>query len=291
MRQMGARILAVCAIVLCCAVSAGAGISDHVSEITIRQIWDYDRPDEPLTYEFEVEVDADANVESVSVQTSDGNSFDLSQDETYPEGQVPGWALDATYPTPEELPAFGDGNYVITVSYAGGGSDSATLFFGIPGTGNPIAQPVQEPNLIYPQHAMTDVPTSFTVEWQVCGDPNATGVRLGWEPLPQDPNIEVWVPKTDSPMLAVGTTNYGAAGLDPGTSYELDIGFYNNYFGTNDGIDYVVGKHSKTEIVFAVLPMLGDVNGDGNVDNLDITPFIYAMGNGEAAFGGCPDHS
>ena len=29
---------------------------------------------------------------------------------------------------------------------------------------------------------------------------------------------------------------------------------------------------------------LGDVNGDGNVDNLDITPFIYAVANDEAAF-------
>ena len=29
---------------------------------------------------------------------------------------------------------------------------------------------------------------------------------------------------------------------------------------------------------------LGDVNGDGNVDNLDITPFIYALVNGESAF-------
>ena len=31
-------------------------------------------------------------------------------------------------------------------------------------------------------------------------------------------------------------------------------------------------------------PTPGDVNGDGNVDNLDITPFIYALVNGEAAF-------
>ena len=29
---------------------------------------------------------------------------------------------------------------------------------------------------------------------------------------------------------------------------------------------------------------LGDVNGDGNIDNLDITPFIYALVNGEALF-------
>ena len=54
------------------------------------------------------------------------------------------------------------------------------------------------------------------------------------------------------------------------------------------GSGYMVATELEDEsdvsitILLAVPP--GDLNGDGNVDNLDITPFIYALTNGEAAF-------
>ena len=67
--------------------------------------------------------------------------------------------------------------------------------------------------------------------------------------------------------------------LDPNIT---NAGTDSNLFGirTNEGAEDV-GLY----LVYNVPTFeLGDVNGDGNVDNLDITPFIYALVNEESAF-------
>ena len=44
------------------------------------------------------------------------------------------------------------------------------------------------------------------------------------------------------------------------------------------------GRDFGSTAFYYVLPALGDVNGDGNVDTLDITPFVAALMNDEATF-------
>lgn len=66
-----------------------------------------------------------------------------------------------------------------------------------------------------------------------------------------------------------------------------------DYVPFTDGIAVLIenkgsvgGRDFGSTAFYYLLPALGDVNGDGNVDNLDITPFVAALMNDEATFQG-----
>ncbi|KPL22509.1 MAG: hypothetical protein AMJ75_07955 [Phycisphaerae bacterium SM1_79] len=179
-------------------------ISDYVSsiDINISQIWDYNDPenDTDLMYEFKLEIEAwagdylngfniDAFVKDIEFITPAGNLFTIPKldgqwsggiwrsYEYDPQWNRARWLFRARSSNLNALKAYGDGEYTIQVNDVIDSQSQVALWFGVPGTNDPIAQPTQEPVLIFPeQDQQAGSPITFT--WKPCTDKNATEVRI-----------------------------------------------------------------------------------------------------------------
>ncbi|MBN1816549.1 MAG: hypothetical protein JW828_04265, partial [Sedimentisphaerales bacterium] len=129
--------------------------------------------------------------------------------------------------------------------------DQTMLWFGIPNTTQPLAQPTQQPVPIHPlprQQATSPV----TFQWQPCTDP---AVRIIWawtENEDTDEEIEA-----DGP-LDKNATQWGPVALESGF-WEAGMSFINGYHPVlndntvnSDGIAYAVIKSTEVEYDFAV---------------------------------------
>ncbi len=76
---------------------------------------------------------------------------------------------------------------------------------------------------------------------------------------------------TESPLALVGITSFGIGCADQDAGVYADVGFFSEY------ISSIVGD-------LAAPSMLGDVNLDGNVNFLDIAPFIVVLTNGGSQY-------
>lgn len=178
----------------------GEDIADHVIGIAIDMEWDYQEIDNPnVSYNFQVSVDTDETVALVSFTTPTGSTIlipamDKVWDIPEPNGLltlgveswIPGeynWEYRYKFSTPGPLSAYGDGLYTITVYYTDGGTQQTTVWFGIPGTTDPLPQPTQEPVFTSIHNGgMFSSPVTFA--WDACTDP-AVGyiffMTISWE--------------------------------------------------------------------------------------------------------------
>lgn len=165
----------------------GENIADHVKYIAVDMEWDYQKTDNPdVSYNFQVSVDTDETVALVSFTIPTGQTLvipamDKVWDIPEPNGlltigvesYIPGeynWEYRYKFNSPEPLSTYGDGLYTITIYYTDGATQQTTVWFGIPGTTNPLPQPTQEP-VFTSIHNGGTVSSPVTFAWEACTDP------------------------------------------------------------------------------------------------------------------------
>jgi len=255
-------------------------VSDHVFGIETYTGWDYGEANvaDDLRYEFYFGIETDATVNLVEVNRPGDYNFVIPNDvntqsgnvETwhYVEEGIHCWEYEAGFSDVSELDDYGDGNYVITVRYVGGGQGETTVLFGDPCTGDPIGQPTEEPVMTLPAHnGSASSPVTFM--WEDCNDGNATSVWLGLEREDESEQTEMVLPadanRSDPCALSSGT-------------WEATLSFDNWHdFNNADGIAVQAGKYSESQCTFEVLgPALS---------------YIQIIGPEEVAEGFCADYN
>jgi len=135
------------------------------------------------------------------------------------------------------------------VYYEGGGQNQTTILFGDPNTGDPITQPIQEPNLTFPEHNGT-APSPVTFTWEDCDDSNATSIWLGLEKQDANEVIDINFPADINSSEPV-TLNKGM--------WEAELCFDKWYdFNNADGIPVEIGKYSESNYTFKVISLPSD---------------------------------
>lgn len=125
-----------------------------------------------------------------------------------------------------EYDLFGDGFYMITASYEGG-SESIQLWYGEPGSDNPLP---------FPQN------NGFT-EPDV-KQPITSPVIFTWDPDPIAQNISVYfagADETKSDDLPPTKSSYGPYGYAPG-QWELELAVYVERRGKINAVDFTISK-------------------------------------------------
>lgn len=235
MKRIRTSMLVIVIVLLLPAAFAGAAVADHVYEIRMDQQWDYEYPPDPIEYVFTAEVFCDATIEGISFSSPNGSVFNLLKYEFDEENDRWEWIYEGEHATADELSLYGDGNYIFTINYAGGGSDETSVPFSTP-SGGPIPQPTQEPVPTYPLHGMTGVPTEVTFGWDLCEDDNANYISIGYFPV-VGPGL------LGETLFECSHTSYGPVSLTPGKLYELELFFAHACSGTTtDGIPYTPSK-------------------------------------------------
>ena len=232
----------------------GENIAAHVHMIEIDTVWDYNEPGvSNLTYDFYLGLETDDSVSLVEFETPTGHTFTIPNDAStqsgevrtwhYADGDTHFWEYEGTFIDRNALADYGDGTYTITVHYEGGGQDQTEVWFGIPGEPNPIPQPIQEPNLTFPEYnGTTTSPVTFT--WEPCMDANATSISLIL--VEESTEEEMWI---EFPNDA---TSSDPCTLSPGI-WDAQLCFDNLYaFNNVDGIPVEIGKYSKSDYRFTV---------------------------------------
>jgi hypothetical protein len=242
-------------------------ISDHVKDLEIAMIYDYESPTDSLdpSYEFDFEIVTDFTVERIEVQCPGGTTFELTKTPmlaSVPGGWIesdlecrsdyPGyeWYFGTSYNALSYLDQYGEGTYVITVHYGNGTSHQTNVWYGIPNSNGPIAQPTQEPVITSVNHEDTlTSPLDFT--WGTCTDSAAQFISFGvsCDELEQEYDFQLPVNSTGLPE---------SMELLPGL-WEAELGFEVWYKSVNsDGIPVEVGKYSESDYRFYVVDEISD---------------------------------
>lgn len=250
----------------------GVRIGDHISAIELYTGRHYGFPDDDsdTVYTFEVQVYTGSSVEKIEFLTPAGNVFEIPK-EQYVETILPDvglietqweydedrsidtgqetyvWFYEAYFNSADSLDNYGDGGYTFTVYFGNGRTDQTEVFFGDSATGQPLPQPTQEPNPLYPAHGGT-VTSPVTLSWDTCADPNVAVIHLYIENEALDIEIE-----TDG-LLEKAQTTWGPFDLSEGL-WNAGIAFAVFDMADNDdGITVTGIKYSTTEYEFTVLP-------------------------------------
>jgi uncharacterized repeat protein (TIGR01451 family)/fimbrial isopeptide formation D2 family protein len=185
-------------------IAADEHISDYISNLNIKmnKIWDYNDQtnDTDLMYEFLLEIEAaidpnfaDFNIESYIKDIE----FLTPAEKTYRIPLLPGqwsgnvwrsfkydsenhlarWEYLVSSENLNDLTAYGDGTYLITVNYLNNDQDQIPVLFGVPGTQDPMMQPTQEPVLTFPEYGQ-DVASPLILIWGTATDKNITQIRI-----------------------------------------------------------------------------------------------------------------
>jgi hypothetical protein len=256
-------------------------VGSHVFRTEISQARIYDGPahSPDLAHIFYLGVETDGIVRLVEFLTSVGNNFRIPKDkytdandiETwhYANGSTHYWEYRAQSADANGLLDYGDGNYILTVTYEGGGQAQTAMYFGVPGETDPIRQPTQRPNLTFPAHnAATSSPVTFA--WEPCTDANATWLWLSLRKDATGEQIDVNLPVDD--------TNSDPIVLSEGI-WEASLCFDNWYDYNNvDGIGVEVGKYSKSNCSFEVVNALAEMEvrqGGINIVDGQSTPIDF----------------
>jgi len=144
-----------------------------------------------LTYQWSADVETLPGVTSVQFRTPAGTTYTIPQVSHQQTGDVQtSWDIDdglaeweyaGSFASQAALNNFGDGTYTFTFKYQGG-QQSTSVWFGVPGTSNFIAQPQQEPVLNDPAQDGLFGRSPVAIDWQACTDANtapATAGRVG----------------------------------------------------------------------------------------------------------------
>lgn len=221
-------------------------ISRHVFEIEMSLSSDYGEgygSSVPVEYQFDAWMRVDDTVVSGTVETPEGIVYpaemDVDDDENWLG--IGEWSASLG-----GLSDFTDGDYIFTVTYANGQSQSTTVPFETQ-DGSPLTVPPR-PVMTAPVHGATGVPliTNFLLDPSNMTNPVWT---YGLEYFPTDDDSSALSGEFDN--LPNTTTTVGPVDLSSNTEYEIELTANHAVWSTNnDGIPYVVDKDSEVEIIF-----------------------------------------
>ena len=251
-------------------------ISDHVFEVEIDHGLDYADPANAndTSYEFFVEIATDDTVEFIEILAPGGETFTIPRladqwdgiNEIWTHWEYDAgsdsyrWEYEATYTDISDFDVYGDGTYVFNIYYFSGSEHQTNVWYGIPGTTDPIVQPIQEPVLTYPSHGAVDVVSPVTITWEEITDPGAVGIFLFLETSggpEQDYDFDLSETNSDPIVLANGLWNA-----------EFGFGPWYETADNGDGIGVGVGKYAESDYEFTVGPSAGTYSGgDGSEGN------------------------
>ena len=230
-------------------------ISTHLSWGQIAQSRIYDDPNVASpTYLFQMEVDTDASVAYVEFITPAGFRDVIPADEqlisgdieTYHwvDGSTDVWEYWGYCADTATLALYGNGWYVIVLHYTNGAREQTTVWYGIPGTTQPLPTPTQRPSILWPQHdGFVASPVTFT--WEAVTDPTVADAYLNVT----DSDGQYVIADAYDP----GTTDSDPYGLTEGT-YNVKL-MFESFYATNsiDGIPFDVLRSSTLLQPFEVV--------------------------------------
>lgn len=243
-------------------------VSNHVYRIDIAMARDYEdvENEEDNEYVFEFEALTDETVVGLEFTTPAGKTFVIPNRGVVEETSVNinglvevhrvmgreyedehrcyRWFYEGEFLKASSLLDYGDGNYIITVTYDGGRQEQTTVWFGIPGTSDAIPQPMQKPAFTsFTNGSILTSPVTFT--WEACTDPAAQFVWMDYEHKYLDNEQEYRLP--------IDRTGLDAAVELVGGDYEAYVGFAAGYETVNsDGIVIRVNKYTESDYEFYV---------------------------------------
>jgi hypothetical protein len=228
-------------------LSATETVATRVSYISIEQGINYSDGD--TVNDFLMYIKTDDTVDEIDFTTPEGENFFISDYNENDDGSIRYW----TYPEePDEevdIVDYGDGTYVITVTYDNNDTAQTEINFGIPNKPGTIVQPTQEPVITYPEE---ETVSPVRLEWEKCVDPNAGSVRLNLETSVDDEIINSIEKK-----YSKGTTKSSSINLDVG-QWLASLSFGKWYQSENDdGIPYEVGKCARSYSDFEIMKWFG----------------------------------
>ena len=196
MRKSYRRLITACLLIISFIIFCGIDGCNHVYVIEIATMYDYEFPNDIYnpSYEFDLLLITDSTVNKVEFLTPAGKVFSFEAEyvetvvadgwiTTGREDEGGGrfeWYFETERLNLSSLDDYGDGDYVITVYYTNGSSEDTTVWFGIPATNNPIAQPTQKP--VFTSFSHNDKLSSpVTFNWQSCTDTAAELIWIGLE--------------------------------------------------------------------------------------------------------------
>ena len=238
-------------------------VSDRVFAITIGMGHRYGYPDDPsdATYHFWLRVLTDASVEKVEFLTAYGRMCEIPKLQEHAEPILGGqrrtewefdaescafeWDYEVRFESPSSLRAYNDGDYTVIVHYADGGQDQTTVWFGVPGTNEPIVQPMQEPAFTSFAHGES-VSSPVLVQWEPCVYPTVNLIDVELE---NDETGQGERERFD------GNATGMAQPLDLGEgTWQAWLAFGTLYNAQNtDGIDVELVKYCESEYVVTVV--------------------------------------
>jgi hypothetical protein len=237
-------------------------VVNHVQEISIQVSRDYGDTyvkqyyGRDMTHDFSLNISTDAAVSAIEFTTPAGNTFSMSSAsyawrEPYPGGLLSGgrgtigpdwflWEYQVMFFSADSLAAYGDGLYTITVHYADGGTQQATVWYGVPGTANPIPTPTQVPTFTsFTNGGTVSSPVSFN--WQPCTDPAVQYIGMGVV------YGDYWGFEDATPTGLDAPVPLAPGKHDAWIYFES---YY--YFETEDGISVGIGKMNQSHYTITV---------------------------------------
>jgi hypothetical protein len=233
-----------------------AAVSTHLSWGQIAQSRLYDDPNlaAPL-HLFMMQLETDASVSYVEFLTPAGFLDVIPSDEYTASGDIETyhwidadsthvWEYWGYFEDPAVLDDYGDGLYVVIVHYTNGTKEQTSVWYGIPGSSQPIPTPTQRPKLLWPPYDdVVASPVSFT--WEPVTDPSVGDIYLNV----LDPGSEYVV----SDVYDVDATASDPYSLNEGR-YQIEFALEHFYATTNlDGIPFDLLKSSTVLQPFEVV--------------------------------------
>ncbi|MBN2128851.1 MAG: hypothetical protein JW741_05115 [Sedimentisphaerales bacterium] len=242
-------------------------ISDCVFAVSIGMGHTYGYPDDPsdTTYRFWLDILADAGVEKVAFLTPGGETFEIPKlrERQEPNEPVSGvvletgrefdaescafeWHYDVESADLADLDPYGDGYYTLVVVYTDGEQDQTTVWFGVPGTDEPIVQPTQQPTFTsFVQGESVFSPV--LIAWEPCVHPTVNVIHAGLE---NDQTGQEEGQLFDGNATGMPQPLVLAEGV-----WEAWLAFATWYDTQNaDGIDVELVKYCESECILTVVP-------------------------------------
>ncbi len=195
-------------------------------------------------YNIDLDLLGDLSISSVSIQAPSGN-YDLVN-----EGMGSFW-YGISFADEAAMAAVPAGDYIFTLTYLDGTTDTTTVVYEEPGGGN-IPLITEEPILNNPTPFDSSVFPTTTFEWTAITDTNINSITLDWVPV----SGSGLSGHTRIPDPAI--TDFDPVQLSESTDYIVSLAFNRGYGGliNSDGIEYVIDADSEQKYYFttAVIP-------------------------------------
>lgn len=221
-------------------------INEHVFEIWIETVWDYDEPGQTTDngYDFEIGTVTDSTVSKVEFVTPAGNTFVMNDVDFDMQTGRYEWSYKLETSNLHNLDAFGDGLYTLKIYFPIGQFSETSVLLGIPNSGEPIPQPVQEPVISsFAHNTVLSSPVSFA--WQPCTDAAAQRISVCVKNL-ADGSEQGYL--ADTNVTALSQPVVLVAG-----HYEIWLNFEVWYESTNnDDIPVYASKYSEADYLISI---------------------------------------